>query len=167
MTSPLTYAKGKLNPILKQTYQRIITIDSQYRDSKNSLSTQFTLNFSETLKDVVSLKLYAVQIPYTWYTISQSYGSNFIYIKGNVPGINNGLHDISINILPGNYSLTTVSNIGNDTSKSISGAIQAAFSLLPDIYTDISFGSSNLSYNVNQCKATFIIDIQKQYNDNR
>jgi hypothetical protein len=166
LVSSLTYAKGKLNPILKQTYQRIITIDSQYRDSKKSLSTQYTFNFTETLKDVVSLKLYAVQIPYTWYTISESYGSNFIYIKGNVPGINNGLHDISINIPPGNYSLTTISNVGSDTSKSISGAIQTAISLLPGIYTDVSFGSTNLSYDVNQCKATFTIDIQKHYNEN-
>ena len=165
LVSSLTYAKGKLNPILKQTVQRIITIDSQYRDSNKNLSTQFTFNFTETLKDVLSLKLYAVQIPYTWYTISKSYGSNFIYIKGNVPGIDNGLHDISINILPGNYSLTTISNVGIDTSKSISGAIQTAISELSNIYTDVSFGATNMSYNVNQCKATFNIDIQKHYNE--
>ena len=165
LISPLAYAKGKLNPILKQTYQRIITIDSQYRDSKKSLSTQFTLNFSETLKDVVSLKLYAIQIPYTWYTISKSYGSNFLYIKGNSPGIDNGNHDISINILPGNYSLTTVSNASSDTNNSISTVIQNAIKNLPNVYTDISFGDTSLSYDINQCKATFNIDIQKQYNE--
>ena len=167
LVSSLTFARGKLNPILKQTYQRIITIDSQYRDSKSSLSTQYTFNFTETLKDVVSLKLYAVQIPYTWYTISKSYGSNFIYIKGNVPGIDNGLHDISINIPVGNYSLTTISNSNStDNNKSISGAIQNAIQELPGIYTDVSFGSTNLLYNINQCKSTFTIDIQKHYNEN-
>ena len=167
LVSSLAYARGKLNPILKQTYQRIITIDSQYRDSKGSLSTQYTFNFTETLKDVVSLKLYAVQIPYTWYTISKSYGSNFIYIKGNVPGIDNGLHDISINIPVGNYSLTTISNSNStDNNKSISGAIQDAIQNLPGIYTDVSFGSTNLLYDINQCKSTFIIDIQKHYNEN-
>ena len=167
LTSSLTYAKGKLNPILKQTYQRIITIDSQYRDSKNGLSTNFTFNFTETLKDVVSIKLYAVQIPYTWYTISKSYGSNFFYIKGNVPGINNGLHDISINIPAGNYSLTTVNNISNnDNGNSISGAIQSAMLNLQNVYTDISFGNTSLSYNINLCKATLTIDIQNHYNEN-
>ena len=160
----LNYAKGKLNPILKQTYQRIITIDSQYRDSKKSISTNFTFNFTETLKDVLSLKLYAVQIPYTWYTISESYGSNFIYVKGNVPGIDNGYHDISINISPGNYTLSTVSNSG-DTGYSITGAIQKAISDLPDIYTDVSFGKTSLSYNANLCKATFNMDIQKHFNE--
>jgi len=167
LTSSLTYAKGKLNPILKQTYQRIITIDSQYRDSKKSLSTDFTFNFTETLKDVVSIKLYAVQIPYTWYTISESYGSNFFFIKGNVPGIDNGLHDISINIPPGNYSLTTVNNISNnDSGNSISGAIQSAMLNLQKVYTDISFGNTNLSYDINLCKATLTIDIQNHYNEN-
>ena len=167
LTSTLTYAQGKLNPILKQTYQRIISIDSQYRDSKSSLSTQFTFNFTETLRDVLSLKLYAVQIPYTWYTISQSYGSNFIYIKGNVDGINNGLHDISINIPPGNYTLTTINNISsNDIGTSISGAIQDAITKkLPTSYTDISFGDTKLIYDINSCKATFYLDIQKHYNE--
>ena len=166
-TFALSYSlNGIVNPLLKQTIQRVITIDSQYRDSKNSLSTQYTFNFTEILKDVVSLKLYAVQIPYTWYTISRNYGSNFIFIKGNVPGINNGLHDISINIMPGNYSLTTINNIGNDTSKSISGAIQESIALLPSVYTDVSFGYTNLAYDINQCLATFIIDIQKHYNEN-
>ena len=67
------YTKGKLNPLLKETYQRTISIDSQYRDVEYISSTDFILHFSEVLKDVVSLKLYAVQIPVTWYTISESY----------------------------------------------------------------------------------------------
>ena len=166
LISSLTYAQGNLNPILTQTIKKTITVDSQFRDSKSSVSTQFTFNFTETLKDVLSLKLFAVQIPYTWYTISQSYGSNFIYIKGNVKGIDNGLHDISINIPPGNYTLSTINNISsNDTGTSISGAIQTAFRNLSNIYTDISFGNTNLLYNVNSCKATFNIDIQKHYNE--
>jgi hypothetical protein len=59
------------------------------------MSTNFTFSLSEQLKDVVSLSLYSVQIPVTWYTIAKSYGSNVFYLKGNSPGINNGNHDIS------------------------------------------------------------------------
>jgi hypothetical protein len=58
---------------------------------------------SDTLVNVVSLKLYSVQIPYTWYTISNDYGSNFFIIKGNVEGIDNGNFDFKIEIQPGNY----------------------------------------------------------------
>ena len=77
-TKELTYAGGALNPILKQTKKRVISIDSQYRADKRTFPTEFTFDLSEPLKDVVSLKLYSVQIPFTWYTISKTYGSNFI-----------------------------------------------------------------------------------------
>ena len=85
LTQTLTYTTGTINPILKETYTRTISIDSQYRDLAYSSATDFTLNFTETLKDVVSLKLYAVQIPNTWYTISKSYGSNFFFLKPICP----------------------------------------------------------------------------------
>jgi len=76
-TKPLDYAKDKLNPLLQQTIKRVISIDSQYRDNKTTFSTDFTFNLSDPLKDVVSLKLYSIQIPYTWYTINNNFGSNF------------------------------------------------------------------------------------------
>jgi hypothetical protein len=154
LTSTLDYTKGKLNPLLHQTYKRTICIDSQYRDSKTSLSTDFTLNFTETLKDVVSLKLYAVQIPYTWYTISRNYGSNFIYLKGNSPGINNGYHDFKLTIGPGNYQQNTIAS-----------AIQTSIQKLPSIYTDVSFGNTSFNYDSVSCIASFQLDIQKAYNE--
>ena len=154
LTNNLEYSKGTLNPLLKQTYKRTICIDSQYRDSKNSLSTDFTLNFTETLKDVVSLKLYAIQIPYTWYTISRNYGSNFLYLKGNTPGINNGYHDFQIRIDPGNYQIDTITT-----------AIQDSLKKLPSVYTDVSFGTTALIYNKTACTATFQLDIQLAYNE--
>jgi hypothetical protein len=154
LTSTLDYAKGKLNPILKQTYKRTICIDSQYREPKNTLSTDFTLNFTETLKDVVSLKLYAIQIPYTWYTISRNYGSNFIYLKGNSPGINNGNHDFKFTIEPGNYQQNTIVN-----------AINTNIQNLSNIYTDVSFGNTSFIYNPTSCIANFILDIQLSYNE--
>ena len=154
ITRTLDYSKGKLNPLLKQTYKRTICIDSQYRDSKSNLSTDFTLNFTETLKDVVSLKLYAIQIPYTWYTISRNYGSNFIYIKGNSLGINNGNHDFKFTIDPGNYQQTTIVS-----------AINTSLQNLSKIYTDVNFGTTAFVYNPTSCIANFVLDIQKSYNE--
>jgi hypothetical protein len=154
LTTNLDYAKGKLNPLLKETVKRIISIDSQYRDSPKSLSTDFTMNFNEILRDVVSLKLYAVQIPYNWYTISQNYGSNFLYIKGISPGINDGNHDFKITIDPGNYDQT-----------SLTSAIQTSIKGLPLLYPDISFGSTQLIYNTTACLATYNIDIQNVFNE--
>ena len=154
LTSTFHYTKGKINPLLKETVKRIITIDSQYRDARNSLSTDFTLNFNEILKDVVSLKLYAIQIPYNWYTISQNYGSNFLYIKGVSSGINTGNHDYKIAISPGNYNQTTLTT-----------AIQSSIAGLSALYTDVSFGSTQLIYDQTACLATYQIDIQNVYNE--
>ena len=55
--------KFQLNPLLKQIIKRVISIDSQYRDkSIYGLRTIFTFDLSEPLRDVVSLKLYSIQI---------------------------------------------------------------------------------------------------------
>jgi len=153
---PLDYAPDQLNPLLNQTTKRIISIDSQYRDDKTSMPTDFTFNLSSPLKDVVSLKLYSVQIPYTWYTISKSFGSNFFYLKGNTPGIlNNEKQYMIFDISSGNYN-----------SQDLINAINTSITRKQSIYSDVSFGNTNISYNQNTSLATFNIDIKKQYSEN-
>jgi hypothetical protein len=116
LTKPLDYSKDQLNPLLKQTIRRIINIDSQYRENKDiTLPTDFTFNLSEPLRDVVSLQLYSVTIPFTWYTISRAYGANFFYLKGSAPGLETEAHDYKISVTPGTYDapdLTTALNQG-------------------------------------------------------
>ena len=103
LSKPVTVASGTLNPVLQQTVKRIMSIDSQYRDTNYPLSTDFTFNLSEQLKDVLALRLYSISIPYTWYTVNNNFGSNFILLKGNVAGINNGDYDYKFEIGAGNY----------------------------------------------------------------
>ena len=155
-TKTLEYTPGKLNPLVQQTTRRVISIDSQYRDDKTSLSTEFTFNLTETLKDVVSLKLYSIQIPYTWYTVNDSFGSNFFYIKGATPGINNGNHDIKIEIPAGNYG-------PNDLTNKLLSSINT---VKQNIYTDINFGTTRISYDNNTAKSTLTLDITNIYNEN-
>ncbi len=153
-TKPLEYAKDKLNPLLQQTIKRVISIDSQYRDNKTTFSTDFTFNLSDPLKDVVSLKLYSIQIPYTWYTINNNFGSNFFYIKGTSPGINDGTYDYKIDISAGNYSPANLVTAINDTIQKTKA-----------IYPDVSFGDTNISYNENTCLSTIKMDMTKIYNE--
>ena len=158
-TQKLDYTKGKINPILKETYKRIISIDSQYRDVEYLSATDFTLNITETLKDVVSLKLYAVQIPVTWYTISNSYGSNYFILKPinakSLLGIyNNPAHEYRVEIDPGNYTQTT-----------LTAQIKSKLENLNQIYTDVSFGSTTFLYEPANAKSTLVVDIQKVYNE--
>ena len=155
-TKEVPYAGGTLNPILKQTKKRVISIDSQYRADKRTFPTEFTFDLSEPLKDVVSLKLYSVQIPFTWYTIAKTYGSNFFYIKGNAPGIqDNPNHDIQIDLSAGNYTPTELA-----TNLNSAIARQAA------IYSDTNFNSTDVSYNKFTSLTTVTCDIDKTYNEN-
>ena len=151
----LDYTPGQLNPVLKETIKRVISIDSQYRDKTklNSMSTNFTFNLSESIPNVVSLKLYSIQIPYTWYTISSIFGGNFFYIKGNTDGMNNGFHDYKIEIAPGNYSIPDLIN-------NINYSIEA--NLYP--LQDIDFGTTSISYSTQDMKATINVDIKTMYN---
>ena len=154
LTKPLDYSKDTLNPLLKQTVRRIISIDSSYRPNIKDLATDFTFNLSDPLRDVLSLKLYSVQIPYSWYTISKQYGSNFFYLKGNSDGINNGDHDYQIKIDAGNYSQNLLAE-----------AINASIKNVVSKNTDVDFGNTKISYNLSTQLATFNIDITKLYNE--
>jgi hypothetical protein len=159
LTKTLDYSKDSLNPLLKQTIKRIISIDSQYRDNRTtSPSTNFTFNLSEPLKDVVSLSLYSIQIPYTWYTVNSDFGGNFFYLKGNSPGLNNGLHDYKISIPSGNY-----------TPAGLVGAVNTGLKETSAIYTDVSFGETRAVYNRGLSsdsgtgKCEFFVDLKKVY----
>jgi hypothetical protein len=152
-TTELAYSKGKLNPILKQTTKRIVSIDSQYRSDKRTLSTEFTFNLSEPLKDVVSLKLYSIQIPYTWYTIGKSYGSNFFLLTGKTAGIDNSNHDIQIEIEPGNYKPQELIDHVNEAIQTKSTTV------------DAHIVNSAIVYNTYTSLTKFNIDIKKQFNE--
>ena len=153
-TRNLAYTTGQLNPLLQQTIKRVISIDSQYRDNKDALSTEFTFDLSDPLKDVVSLKLYSVQIPYTWYTINNDFGSNFFIIKGNSPGIDNGNHDYTITVSAGNYS-----------PQELVDAINADISTLTTTSTDVSFGNTSMSLNQQTSRVKLNLGFEKQYNE--
>jgi len=153
-TKYLEHSKGMLNPLLRETVKRIVTIDSQYRQDKRTMTTEFTLNLSEPLRDVVSMKLYSVGIPYTWWTISSSFGSNFFILKGDVPGINEGHHDYTVDITPGNYTPSELSSAINDSMKAVKL-----------LYSDVSFGATGIEYNNFNSLISLNAEIYKQYNE--
>ncbi len=154
-TKPLEYISGSLNPILQPTIKRVISIDSQYRSDKRTMTTEFTCNLTEPLKDVVLMKLYSIQIPLTWYTVSKSFGSNLIFLKDNVPGIDNDTHNIQYEIEPGYYNPTKLKNAINDD-----------INLKKLTFTDISFGDTQLEYSDTTSIMKFNVDLLKTYNEN-
>jgi hypothetical protein len=151
----LSYAKDNLNPLLQQTIKRIISIDSQYRDNKLQISTDFTFNISENLKDVVSLKLYSIQIPFTWYTISNRYGCNFFLLEGKSPGINRDEFSFKFDISAGNYT----------SADKVAAAVNVKIGKVITANPDISFGTTNVSYNSDTMVAALAIDITQVYRE--
>jgi len=149
LVTNLQYATGNVNPLLKETITRTLTIDSRYRDNKNEPTTSFLLNLTETIKNVVSIKLYSLHIPFTWYTISSNFGSNYFYISGSSPGIDNVNHQYQVLIPAGNYTQPTLAT-----------AINTAIQTMAASHTDICFGTTGVQYNPNNSIMTFTVDIQ-------
>jgi hypothetical protein len=82
---PIPVVQGTINPNLKNTIQRIVSVDSQYRSnivpySDNninapSFNTDFSFDLSERLNNVLSITLNSIQLPTTWYVFDESLGN--------------------------------------------------------------------------------------------
>lgn len=97
-THEIPVKQDTLNPTLKNTITRFINLDSQFRQYTSgveSSSTEYTLDLSDTLKDVLSIRLFSYQIPYSWYVIAD--GRNCFCIEFEDGQI------IPIIVPPGNY----------------------------------------------------------------
>ena len=99
-TVDVPVAQDSLNPNLKNITSRFINIDSQFRQASGgseSMSTDYTLDLSDPLTDVLSLRLYSIQIPYTWYAIDYAYGNTCFWVTNKeIP--------FKISMEPGNYT---------------------------------------------------------------
>jgi len=151
---PLLIAQDSLNPTLKNINQRLVVIDSQYRQniapfSENtdapSSSTDFTLDLSDPLTDTLSLKMYSYQIPYSWYVIDKNMGTSYFWIK-----------NLSTSIV---YSISI--DDGNYTKSELVTAIQYKLDVALN-NTGLPFNGNNLdiSYNQFNGKSCFVFDTQ-------
>ena len=85
-------SQDTLNPNLKNVTARLINLDSQFRQASGgteTLSTDYTLDLSDPLIDVLSMRLYSIQIPFTWYVIDYLYGNTCFWIIIPYNSINN------------------------------------------------------------------------------
>jgi len=167
---PIKYPTGKDGLLYREVTKRIVTIDSSSRSRPTSTTpSSFTLNLSETLKNVVKLKLYSVTIPYSWYTISKDYGSNLFYFKGTSPGIDNALHDIKVEIPPGNYSELELAAVLNEAFSSLRGVTTGLSDYITSININTpgtSMNEMSIEYNPSSLHSTMFTDIRKTYDSN-
>jgi hypothetical protein len=81
--------QGTINPNLKNIVERTVLIDSQYRPivlpyshdcCSSSFNTNFTVDLTDTLQNVLSMELYSIQLPKSWFNISSSMRNNSVQI---------------------------------------------------------------------------------------
>lgn len=141
----LPVKEDNLNPTLKNTIARFINLDSQYRQYTNgveSSASEYTLDLSDTLKDVLSIRLFSYQIPYSWYVISEN---------NNTLWITNGAQNIPVVVIPGNYSPTEFQTALNRAF------VKAGFTFDPVIDPPLA-ANSPVYYNSNSGKISLFLD---------
>jgi len=101
-TYNLPVKQDSLNPNLKNTINRFINLDSQFRQytsGPESQTTNYTCDLSDTIKNAVKLSLYSYQIPFSWYAIDVAYGNTCLWISDASSGI-----VVPVSVPSGNYS---------------------------------------------------------------
>jgi hypothetical protein len=125
-----------LNPVLQNTISRYIVIDSQYRQSSSgdgyTLNTDFTLDLSEHMVNVLSIRLSAIQIPFSWFNINSSRSYFYIYNK----------EDDGSGVYQDEYYLIKIEEGNYDTIDDILTAINASFTTAGFVKT----GTQNFIY---------------------
>lgn len=132
------YKDGTLNELYKKTVDRSITIDTRFRDNyfKTSAS-DYTINLPSPLNDVLELDVAQLQIPRSWYSISEALGNNYFYADGSPVVIPDGNYDASMMM----QAINNITNItidvnpdtGTGTNKTIfDTATQVNFNLTFD-----------------------------------
>ena len=102
-TYNLAVKQDSLNPNLKNVMTRYVNIDSQFRkytNGSNTSTTDYTLDLSDTLKNLLSLTLFSYQIPFSWYCFDEYYGNTCFWIVDMS-------YNIPIVIPSGNYTSAT------------------------------------------------------------
>lgn len=114
-TNNSDYFPGVINPLNKRIITKCLNIDTKFRDTLTTTqSSDFTIQLTTKLNKVVSMELSAIEIPFTFYNISQHNGNNYLYLKiicdpttilNNNYGEKNIIHEESVFIIPdGNYT---------------------------------------------------------------
>ena len=63
---------------------KIVHLNSKFRDNYyNTRSTDYSYKYPNIIKDVLSMKLRSIEIPNSWYTISEKFGNTKFFIVRN------------------------------------------------------------------------------------
>tara|TARA_Y100000389_G_scaffold204968_1_gene261376 strand:- start:189 stop:2030 length:1842 start_codon:yes stop_codon:yes gene_type:complete len=69
-----------ISDLLPKTIKQTITVDTRFRPNYDELSTNFTYIFPETQKEILNMRIGNIEMPTTYYTISEELGNNKMLI---------------------------------------------------------------------------------------
>jgi hypothetical protein len=131
---PSEFYQGVINPLSKRILRQNINIDTRFRENYYATkSSNFHVDLPIRLTQVVSLQLSALEIPSTFYVISQVFGNNFfvLEIAGQTPLI--------VTIPDGNYDYLALQLYINNFLIN-SGLPYSNIQFLADINTPVGSG---------------------------
>jgi hypothetical protein len=129
-SSPSEFYQGSINPLNKRILRQNINIDTRFRDNYyTTTASNFHVDLPLRLTEVVSLQLSALEIPNTFYVISQVFGNNFFVLE--TPGV----EPLVVTIPDGNYDYLGLQNYINNFLVSLSPPLPAP----PNPYSSIQF----------------------------
>jgi hypothetical protein len=113
-----TFVRGILNPLRKRVISRTITIDSRFRENYfNSSATNYDIQLPMVIENVVSMQLSSIEMPTSYYVISNQYNNNFFTITVN------GISEVII-IPSGNYTTASIGLAINSQLNTLGGNFQ-------------------------------------------
>jgi hypothetical protein len=102
--NPSEYFKGTINPVEKRIITRVVNVDTIFRPQyETTKSTDFIYALPEYIKNAVSIKIAAIELPNMWYMFSNYANNNsFIVTDGTTSTV----------VIPeGNYLANDMSGI--------------------------------------------------------
>ena len=127
-------SQDSLNPNLKNTITRFVNLDSQFRQftsGTESGPTDYTLDLSDPLTNVLSMRMYSYQIPYSWYVIDTVYGNTCFWITAI--GDDGIVYNVLVTVPPGNYTPTQFTETLNTI----------LIGLFPNLVTPVVYNTNN------------------------
>jgi hypothetical protein len=135
-SSPSEFYQGTINPLNKRILRQNINIDTRFRENYYATkSSNFHVDLPLRLSKVVSLQLAALELPNTFYVISQVFGNHFFTLEID------GEQPLIIVVPDGNYDYLGLQTYINNFLSNATGGYQNIH-FLTDMNTPSGTGPS-------------------------
>jgi len=125
---PSEFFTGVINPLKKRTLKKNLNIDTKFRENYySSPSTNFNVVLPMSFTNVIQMQLATIELPTTYYAVSQQYGNNFFTITIDSEDPQDSVSAV-LSIPNGNYDATTVIHAINHQLQTSLNEIDSRFS---------------------------------------